>query len=410
MKKIFFVLASVLVSMGMQAQTVHVYNNDGSVDTYSNDEVDYVVFNAPATAGTADTQPKQLWEGGPEWARWDLGASAEGKIGAYYQWGEVKGYTDPWDEKNYWWKKHDDTYCDAGGDYIWWDRDAWNASTPSDLKTEERILWRFINKYQIDDHTYSILDQFCTKHGIDFSTLTAPMWYNATGKFTPQYVLVDDRDKTDKSKAFGLDGNYLGNGIYRVVKVEDAAGRYSRPARFLDPSNDAAFMGLNPSKKYEDKGTWRMPTFKELKKLCELSYKTGKYEVVSGVPGIRIYGEPGTKYEKNSIFLPAAGYRLNHDLLERNVCGYFWSSDLSDSFTYYGKFQGFVYGSDEIVNTCFYGDRFLGYNIRPVRNAGSIVDPDYENYYLYNPVPTYYIDRDEWMIYNEADDDWVTQP
>ena len=65
----------------------------------------------------------------------------------------------------------------------------------------------------------------------------------------------------------------------------------------------------------------------------------------------------------NSIFLPAAGLRDGTATLFEGVVGYYWSSTLSSSFSYYARnlgFDGGGYDTDYDVN------RRLGQSVRPV--------------------------------------------
>ena len=101
-------------------------------------------------------------------------------------------------------------------------------------------------------------------------------------------------------------------------------------------------------------GSWRMPTYgeiEELKERCSWSWTS-----VNGVKGYRVTGPNG-----NSIFLPAAGFRLNSSLSLAGSRGYYWSATpLRDSYCAYRLF----FDSD----SCGWGyyDRFYGHTVRPV--------------------------------------------
>ena len=102
MKKILFSLMALVCSMSMNAQIIKVMKNGQAdpVATYTGSEY-YVVFEeqtAPTTTGTAkatiagsevDVNWVQLWENGPKFAEYNIGAvnnKAE-DYGNYYCWG-----------------------------------------------------------------------------------------------------------------------------------------------------------------------------------------------------------------------------------------------------------------------------------------------------------------------------------
>ena len=111
MKKIIFTLLALVGTMSMNAQIVKLYKGDVLVTSYDASQVDNVVFEeAPAaTTGTAkatiggedtDVNWVQLWENGPKFAEYNVGASSftetgtemtftdAVKTGAEYVWGD----------------------------------------------------------------------------------------------------------------------------------------------------------------------------------------------------------------------------------------------------------------------------------------------------------------------------------
>ncbi len=106
-------------------------------------------------------------------------------------------------------------------------------------------------------------------------------------------------------------------------------------------------------------GSWRLPTKADLE---ELNNKcTWKWTTQNGVNGYKVTGPNG-----NSIFLPAAGYRLGSSLCGDGDRGYYWSSttpydDFDDDSAYgLGSRIGF---KDVYV----YGHyRLNGHSVRPV--------------------------------------------
>ena len=98
MKKIFFTLLALVGTMSMNAQVVKLYKGDVLVTSYDASQVDNVVFEeAPAaTTGTAkatigssevDVNWVQLWDGGPKFAEYNIGATSATENGGYYAWG-----------------------------------------------------------------------------------------------------------------------------------------------------------------------------------------------------------------------------------------------------------------------------------------------------------------------------------
>lgn len=121
----------------------------------------------------------------------------------------------------------------------------------------------------------------------------------------------------------------------------------------LDPEDDAACVNWGPA--------WRMPSIEQISELCNSC--TWKKETRNGVNGSLVIGPNG-----NTIFLPAAGYRLDGTFDETgSVCRY-WSSTLASGFPdsdtaclLYAYFM-----SDYAID--YYGDyRYSGNTVRAVR-------------------------------------------
>ena len=121
----------------------------------------------------------------------------------------------------------------------------------------------------------------------------------------------------------------------------------------LDKGDDIAYVKFG--------GSWRMPTISEwnaLRDNCTWKWVTDYNS--TGINGMLVTAPNG-----NSIFLPAAGYRLDYGIDERGSDGKYWSSSLyplyqSQSFRAY-SFH-FTSKSRKEDN----GARFQGYSVRPV--------------------------------------------
>ena len=102
-------------------------------------------------------------------------------------------------------------------------------------------------------------------------------------------------------------------------------------------------------------GAWRMPTDAEWQELIDNC--TGTWTTLNGTNGYEVKGANG-----NSIFLPAAGYRSDDDLLNAGYYGYYWSSSLYAGSPYDAWYVDF--GSDSVSGVG--NDRCYGRSVRPV--------------------------------------------
>ena len=103
-------------------------------------------------------------------------------------------------------------------------------------------------------------------------------------------------------------------------------------------------------------GAWRMPTdaeWTELRENCTWTWTTK-----NGVNGYEVK----SKTNGNSIFLPAAGYRSNDDLLFAGNYAFYWSSSLYSDYPYYA-WDVYFY-SDYVGRNSYY--RCYGLSVRPV--------------------------------------------
>ena len=115
----------------------------------------------------------------------------------------------------------------------------------------------------------------------------------------------------------------------------------------LDPEDDAARANWG--------GGWRMPTLEEMRELEDNC--TREWTTQNGVNGQKFTGSNG-----NSIFLPAAGYYGDDELINDGSDGNYWSSSLCAEFmvsAYDLRFTSGVWG----VNGSL---RDYGHSVRPV--------------------------------------------
>ena len=102
-------------------------------------------------------------------------------------------------------------------------------------------------------------------------------------------------------------------------------------------------------------GTWRMPTEAEFKELCTKCKWTWTSQ--AGHNGYKVTGPNG-----KSLFLPAAGWRLGTDRYREGENGYYWSGELSSSYSYDARYLGF----NSSYHYTVINDRSYGQSVRPV--------------------------------------------
>lgn len=126
--------------------------------------------------------------------------------------------------------------------------------------------------------------------------------------------------------------NFKGDGVQKLTSVDDAAS-------------------VNFG------GDWRIPTYDEWQELRDkCRWKFGNF---NGICGSLVTGPNG-----NSIFLPAAGYRCGHDCYFAGFTGYYWTSGLNPSSTYYAR--SFILDSS-ILCASYY--RYYGLSVRAVASG-----------------------------------------
>lgn len=102
-------------------------------------------------------------------------------------------------------------------------------------------------------------------------------------------------------------------------------------------------------------GSWRMPTdaeWTELRTKCKWTWTSQ-----GGKNGYKVTGP-----NRNSIFLPAAGFRHGANLSDAGSIGYYWSSSLDTDYPDDARYVYFYSGE---VGRDYYG-RFNGLSVRPV--------------------------------------------
>lgn len=121
----------------------------------------------------------------------------------------------------------------------------------------------------------------------------------------------------------------------------------------LDLEDDAAYVNWGPD--------WCMPSEEQFEELINKSYTTTEWTAQNGVNGRKIT----SKTNGNSIFLPAAGYRIVSSLYYAGSDGYYWLRSLSSDFPFNARYLFF--GSSDIYTFGSY--RYCGRSVRPVRSS-----------------------------------------
>ena len=121
----------------------------------------------------------------------------------------------------------------------------------------------------------------------------------------------------------------------------------------LDLEDDAAHINWG--------GKWRMPTRKECAELEEIC--TWQWKQYNGVKGYLVTGPNG-----NSIFLPAAGFKNEKEILEVGIRGFYLSNTLMKAKTDYHTYSPYVliakWGTE---SKYWWGrSRYYGIPVRPV--------------------------------------------
>ncbi len=126
--------------------------------------------------------------------------------------------------------------------------------------------------------------------------------------------------------------------------------KYTRKDRKiqLDLSDDAACANWE--------GRWRIPTHDEFKELCEKC--NWSWTTQNGVKGYKVTSE----INGNSIFLPAAGFRVDSGLYKAGQTGYYWSSSLCTD----NQNDAISVRLDSSCVSWYYYFRYYGQPIRPV--------------------------------------------
>ena len=192
--------------------------------------------------------------------------------------------------------------------------------------------------------------------------------YYAWGETVPYYIMGHSQDHPCSSWRFRLDHPITGynwtsyrfqtsgesneNVKFSKYNTKDDYGlvdniiELQRGEKDGEAVDDVARATLN--------GKWRMPTDAEWTALRGLKWD---WTTKNGINGCLVTGKNG-----NSIFLPAAGYRVDDNLYQVRTLGEYWSSSLDTSYPYFAF--NVLFNSDLHLREKM--DRPFGFSIRPV--------------------------------------------
>ena len=142
------------------------------------------------------------------------------------------------------------------------------------------------------------------------------------------------------------------SGPYSKYNTDDAYGKVDNKTTLEEDDDAAAARYL---------GTWRIPTEDEFTELMSADNCTWTWTQVNGKNGYRVTGKKAG-YTDKSIFLPAAGFKQQRELLYAGEIGFYWTASL------YGPdptsaVMGYF---DQKEFVCSTHNRFVGLSIRPV--------------------------------------------
>lgn len=149
---------------------------------------------------------------------------------------------------------------------------------------------------------------------------------------------------------------------YKFFKIKDEKLEFTK---YNTDSDYGAVDNMNVLETQDDAatvnwgGSWRMPTEKEMKELrdgCD-------WEWTMNYKGSGVAGRVGkSKYNGNTVFLPAAGYGDNYGRRREGRSGGYWSSSLNHIFPD-NSYDLYINSGD----VCIYSNgRYYGLSVRAV--------------------------------------------
>lgn len=166
-------------------------------------------------------------------------------------------------------------------------------------------------------------------------------------------------------------GNYFAWGetqpksTYNWSTYKWCNGSYNTLTKYCTNSDYGTYDGKSTLELADDAaranwgGSWRLPTTEEQEDL--LANCKWEWTTQNGVKGYKVTSKK-KGYTKNSIFLPAAGYRNDSSLLYVGSNGFCWSSSFNTNAPYWVYYLGFSSSDKDWYGT----SRCSGHSVRPV--------------------------------------------
>ena len=185
-------------------------------------------------------------------------------------------------------------------------------------------------------------------HMIDLGLPSGTLWAccNVGASKPEDYGNYYAWGETQPKSVYDWDTYRWGSGKYELTKYNTKSNYGTVDGKTtLDDSDDAAIANWG--------APWRMPS--------------GGLELIRNTTSIwttenGVYGRKFTGPNGSSIFLPAAGFRMNSDLHSVGLFGSYWLGSLTESFPDGASSLDFTSGSvywDDM-------DRYRGHSVRPV--------------------------------------------
>ena len=186
--------------------------------------------------------------------------------------------------------------------------------------------------------------------------------YFAWGEVQPYYepgTAMNPVWKAGKSAGYEWESYSLCDGDYDLLNKYNDASYYGKVDHLtvLEAGDDAATAAWG--------GSWHMPTYEQFQELLSPNLCDWVWTSVGNVKGYIVT----SKKTGNAIFLPAAGRRMELDLEDTSVDGFYWTSSLTDYScdSYSLHFYDYYEGSDHYTGKDWEGEaRCYGLSVRPV--------------------------------------------
>ena len=246
-----------------------------------------------------------------KWAKWNIGANSQNDYGWYFAWGGTEGYV--------------------------WKNDQWVSASGVDTYS---YTLSSANTAGAGDYLYVKTQSFTPDHRFN--------WVNSP--YQTQNIKSDFYSSTKWTKYLGSTSS-----LYKDPSATDADALKT----VLDPEDDAAHANWG--------GSWRMPTFAELKALCNATSWT--WDSTDKGYYVTKKGEALLVDKSNALlFFPAAGYvdpffRPSDTRINVGSLGYYWSSTLISSNPYSAYYLCFTYAGVGSPNNSY---RCVGLSVRPL--------------------------------------------